>query len=105
LRSPRENLERAGYTDVLLVEGDGGFGAPGHAPYDRICVTAACAEVPPPLIEQLAMRGRLIVPIIDGPRQRLTLVEKTVRGVWCKSLADALYVSLRGRYAVGSDPP
>lgn len=100
----RENLERAGYTDVLLVHGDGGLGDPEQAPYDRICVTAACPGVPPPLIEQLALRGRLIVPIIEGRRQRLTLVENTARGVLRKSLADVLYVSLRGRYSGGTDP-
>jgi protein-L-isoaspartate(D-aspartate) O-methyltransferase len=48
----RENLDRAGYTDVVLVHGDGGLGYAEHAPYDRICVTAACPTVPPPLIEQ-----------------------------------------------------
>src|SRR5687767_228447 len=68
----RENLQRAGYTGVVLVHGDGGLGYPEHAPYDRICVTAACADVPPPLIEQLAVRGRLIVPVMEGTRQRLT---------------------------------
>src|SRR4051794_11078861 len=45
------NLRRAGYTDVVLVHDDGGLGVPEHAPYHRICVTAACPEVPPPLIE------------------------------------------------------
>jgi protein-L-isoaspartate(D-aspartate) O-methyltransferase len=100
----RENLERAGYTDVVLIHGDGGLGDPEHAPYDRICVTAACPDVPPPLIEQLAVRGRLIVPVMEGTRQRLTLLEKTVGGVRRESLADVLYVSLRGRYGVGSDP-
>jgi protein-L-isoaspartate(D-aspartate) O-methyltransferase len=69
-----ENLERAGHTDVVLIHGDGGFGDPEHAPYDRICVTAACPDVAPPLIEQLAPGGRLIAPIFDGPRQRLTLL-------------------------------
>src|SRR6266511_2356644 len=93
----RENLERAGYTDVVLIHGDGGLGYPEHAPYDRICVTAACPDVPPPLIEQLALRGRLIVPVMEGTRQRLTLLEKTVDGVRRKSLADVLYVSLQGR--------
>jgi protein-L-isoaspartate(D-aspartate) O-methyltransferase len=100
----RENLNRAGYTDVVLVHGDGGLGYPDHAPYDRICVTAACPDVPPPLIEQLAARGRLIVPVIEGARQRLTLLEKTVDGPRRKILTDVLYVSLRGRYGVGSDP-
>jgi protein-L-isoaspartate(D-aspartate) O-methyltransferase len=100
----RKNLERAGYTDVVLVHGDGGLGDPEHAPYDRICVTAACLDVPPPLIEQLAVRGRLIAPVIEGTRQRLTLLEKTVAGVRRKRLADVLYVSLQGRYGVRSDP-
>jgi protein-L-isoaspartate(D-aspartate) O-methyltransferase len=74
----RKNLERAGYTDVVLVHGDEGLGHPEHAPYDAICITAACPDVPPPLIEQLTPRGRLIAPIIEGTRQRLTLLEKTV---------------------------
>jgi protein-L-isoaspartate(D-aspartate) O-methyltransferase len=100
----RENLERAGYIDVVLIHGDGGLGDPEHAPYDRICVTAACPEIPSPLIEQLPVRGRLIVPVIEGTRQRLTLLEKTVDGVRRKSLADVLYVSLQGRYGVRSDP-
>jgi protein-L-isoaspartate(D-aspartate) O-methyltransferase len=72
----RENLKRAGYADVVLVHGDGGLGDAEHAPYDRICVTAACSDVPPPLIDQLAEHGRLIVPVIDGPRQRVTLLKR-----------------------------
>jgi protein-L-isoaspartate(D-aspartate) O-methyltransferase len=99
----RENLERAGYTDIVLVHGDGGLGDPEHAPYDAICITAACPDVPPPLIEQLAARGRLIAPVLDGTRQRLTLLEKTVDGVRRTILTDVLYVSLRGRYGAGSD--
>jgi protein-L-isoaspartate(D-aspartate) O-methyltransferase len=101
----RENLQRAGYTDVVLVHGDGGLGCPGHAPYDRICVTAACPDVPPPLIQQLAAGGRLIAPVLEGRRQRLTLLEKTADGVRRRILADVLYVSLRGRYGIGGDAP
>jgi protein-L-isoaspartate(D-aspartate) O-methyltransferase len=89
----RENLERAGYTDVVLIHGDGGLGDAEHAPYERICVTAACPDVPPPLIEQLAVRGRLIAPVIEGTRQRLTLLDKTMDGVRRTSLVDVLYVS------------
>ena len=100
----RENLERAGHTDVVLIHGDGGLGDPEHAPYDRICVTAACPDVPRPLIEQLAVHGRVIAPVIEDTRQRLTLLGKTVDGAWRESLADVLYVSLQGRYGVGSDP-
>jgi protein-L-isoaspartate(D-aspartate) O-methyltransferase len=100
----RERLKGAGYTDVVLVHGDGGLGYPGHAPYDRICVTAACPDVPPPLIEQLSTPGRLIAPVLEGRRQRLTLLEKTIDGVQRTRLANVLYVSLRGRYGVGADP-
>jgi protein-L-isoaspartate(D-aspartate) O-methyltransferase len=96
----RENLDCAGYTDVVLVHGDGGHGYPERAPYDRICVTAACPNVPPPLIQQLAARGRLIAPVKEGARQLLTLVEKIPAGVRREILTDVLYVSLRGRYGV-----
>lgn len=99
----RENLKRLGYTDVVLVHGDWGLGDPEHAPYDRIRVTAACPDVPPPLIEQLAKRGPLSVPVIEDARQRLTLLEKTTDGVRRMRLVDVLYVSLQGRYGVHSD--
>jgi protein-L-isoaspartate(D-aspartate) O-methyltransferase len=94
----RENLGRAGYTDVVLVHGDGALGYREHAPYDRICVTAACPDVPPPLMQQLAAGGRLIAPIFERRRQRLTLLEKTVDRVRRTIVTDVLYVSLQGRY-------
>jgi protein-L-isoaspartate(D-aspartate) O-methyltransferase len=100
----RANLERAGYADVVLVHGDGGLGFPEHAPYDRICVTAACPVVPPPLFAQLAARGRLIAPVLEGTRQRLTVLEKTVVGVRRTIVADVLYVPLGGRYGRSPDP-
>ena len=100
----RKNLERAEYADVVLVHGDGGLGYAEHAPYDRICVTAACPAVPQPLIEQLALRGRLIAPVLDPRRQRLTLLERTAEGMRSTIVADVLYVALQGRYGVGSDP-
>jgi len=96
------NLERAGYRDVVLVRGDGGLGCPEHAPYDRICVTAACPEVPSPLLDQLVSGGRLIAPVLEDGRQRLTLVEKAPDGLRRRTICDVLYVPLRGRYGVGS---
>lgn len=96
------NLERAGYGDVVLVHGDGGLGRPAHAPYDRICVTAACPDIPPPLVEQLVVGGRLIAPVLEHGRQRLTLVTKNAQGVRRRSICDVLYVPLRGRYGVVS---
>jgi protein-L-isoaspartate(D-aspartate) O-methyltransferase len=100
----RENLHRAGYADAILVHGDGGLGYAERAPYDRICVTAACPAVPPPLIGQLAARGRLIAPVLERGRQRLTLLEQAADGIRSTIITDVLYVSLRGRYGVGGDP-
>jgi protein-L-isoaspartate(D-aspartate) O-methyltransferase len=99
----RENLRQRGYDDVGLVHGDGGLGYPERAPYDRICVTAACPDIPPLLVQQLVVGGRLIAPVLEGRRQRLTLLEQTEHSVRRTILTDVLYVSLRGRYGVGSD--
>src|SRR4030042_2600999 len=53
-------IENTGYTDIVLVLGDGYFGYPELSPYDRICITAACEQIPPPLIEQLKNGGKVI---------------------------------------------
>ncbi len=62
----KETLESLGYTNVHLKQGDGYHGWPEHAPFDGIIVTAAPDHVPAPLKEQLAVGGRMVVPI--GPR-------------------------------------
>jgi protein-L-isoaspartate(D-aspartate) O-methyltransferase len=95
----RQNLERAGYTDVVLVLGDGGLGYPQAAPYDRIAITAACADIPAPLIAQLKVGGRAIAPLVEDERQNLTLVTKQPEGVRRETLCQVLYVALRGDYA------
>lgn len=95
----RKNLENAGYDDIILVKGDGGLGYPEKSPFDRICITAACSEIPPPLIEQLKTGGRLIAPVIEYGVQDLLLIEKG-EGVRREVICEVLYVSLRGRYGV-----
>ncbi len=97
----RKNLERAGYHDLVLVKGDGGLGYPDKAPYDRICITAACPEIPPPLIEQLRVGGRLIAPVSEHGVQNLVVLEKKEEGVGREVVCEVLYVSLRGRYGGG----
>jgi protein-L-isoaspartate(D-aspartate) O-methyltransferase len=100
----KANLDRAGYTDVILVLGDGGLGYPERAPYDRICLTAACVKFPPPLVEQLQTGGRLIGPLMerhpDGSRvQNLVVLNKTEKGVRRNVICEVLYMALRGKYA------
>jgi protein-L-isoaspartate(D-aspartate) O-methyltransferase len=94
----KNNLEHMGYHDIVLIQGDGGIGYPQISPYDRICITAACNEIPPPLIQQLRQGGRLVAPVIERGIQNLVVLEKGDKGVWEKNICEVLYVSLRGRY-------
>jgi protein-L-isoaspartate(D-aspartate) O-methyltransferase len=94
----RENLVKAGYRDIVLVEGDGGIGHAKMSPYDKICVTAACMEVPPPLIQQLSEGGRLIAPVMEKGIQNLLLFEKKGKEVKKEKICEVLYVSLRGQF-------
>jgi protein-L-isoaspartate(D-aspartate) O-methyltransferase len=71
-------LTDAGYTNISFRVGDGTLGWPEEAPFEKIIVTAAAPEVPAALVEQLAERGRLVIPV--GGRQLQTLVALTKEG-------------------------
>jgi len=62
-QSARRRLEMLGYTNIVVHVGDGTLGWPEHAPYDAIVVTAGSPKVPKPLLEQLAIGGRLVIPV------------------------------------------
>ena len=94
----KRNLENAGYDDIVLIKGDGGLGHPKMSPYDRIAVTAACGEIPRPLVEQLAVGGKVIAPVLEDDVQLLVFLEKNVNGIKRRVICEVLYVSLRGIY-------
>jgi len=71
-----ETLSRLGLTNVSVVTGDGSLGLREHAPFDAIVVSAAAAEIPPPLFEQLREGGRMIIPVGPPEKQELQLVRK-----------------------------
>lgn len=74
-------LESLGYENVSVRAGDGYLGWPEHAPFDAIIVTAAPETVPEPLIEQLAVGGRLVIPVgPEGGTQSLTVLQKDDSG-------------------------
>ncbi|MDH3388920.1 MAG: protein-L-isoaspartate(D-aspartate) O-methyltransferase [Gammaproteobacteria bacterium] len=62
-REARSRLARLGYDEVELRIGDGYYGWPEQAPFDAIIVTAAASHIPPPLVKQLALGGKMIVPV------------------------------------------
>jgi len=70
-------LRRLGFTNVKVAVGDGWYGWPPEAPYEGILVACAAPEIPPPLIEQLADAGRLVIPVgPEGGDQVLKVVRK-----------------------------
>ena len=72
-----EVLRELGYDNVSVKVGDGYQGWPQCGPFDAMIVTAALAHVPPPLIEQLKVGGRLVIPLGPvGAPQQLTVIEK-----------------------------
>ncbi len=74
-----DNLRRAGYTTVELFIGDGSRGLSEFAPYDRIQVAAAARTVPRALLDQLAVGGRLVIPVGEFV-QEMVLIEKLGNG-------------------------
>lgn len=97
----RERLSRYG-DRVEVVIGDGSLGHPPGAPYDAISVTASADDVPPPLLGQLAIGGRLVAPVGSGVED-LVRVRRSADGWERESLMQVRFVPLRGRHGA-SDP-
>ena len=92
-----QRLKQEGYTNVEVRVGNGYFGWPEHAPFDKVMVTAAPDLIPPPLINQLKAGGRMVIPVGLPDAQRLVLVEKDVSGkVRTKEIMQVLFSLLEG---------
>jgi len=95
------NLRAAGYDDrVHVLNMDGSAGAPVREKVDRILVTAAAPEVPPPLFDLLREGGKMVIPV-GSPGlwgQELLLVEKVGGRMSVRKVTDVAFVPLRGRY-------
>jgi protein-L-isoaspartate(D-aspartate) O-methyltransferase len=76
----REILLDLGADNVHVVAGDGRLGLPEHAPYDGILVAAQCETLPPALVEQLAVGGRLVAPVGDRRAQRCVVLHRRLDG-------------------------
>ncbi len=92
-RQATQTLAELGYKNVRVRTGDGYLGWPEEAPFDAIIVTAAPEQVPQPLLDQLAVGGRLILPVGRGI-QTLDLYRRTVDGYQRKTLTLVRFVPL-----------
>lgn len=92
-------LGTLGYTNVEVHIGDGTLGWRRAAPYDAILVTAAAPVVPEPLVQQLRLHGRLVVPVGSAEQQELLSVIKREHGLEQRALGRCVFVPLIGAAA------
>jgi protein-L-isoaspartate(D-aspartate) O-methyltransferase len=91
----KERLSNLGYTNVHVRIGDGYNGWPERAPFDAVIVTAAPDHIPQPLIDQMKIEGRLIIPVGDYS-QELLLMVKTEKGIEKKRKIPVRFVPMTG---------
>ena len=91
-----ELLAKLGYDKLHLRIGDGYRGWPEAAPFHAIIVTAAPDKVPQPLVDQLAVGGRLVIPVGKAGEQQLKVIVKDEKGTTSETLMDVRFVPMTG---------
>jgi protein-L-isoaspartate(D-aspartate) O-methyltransferase len=99
----RETLDRLRISNVAILVGDGTIGWSRYAPYDAILVAAGGPEIPEPLLTQLTVGGRMLIPVGGKDAQQLMLVTRTESGYESEEVADCLFVPLVGRFGWRDD--
>jgi protein-L-isoaspartate(D-aspartate) O-methyltransferase len=94
----RAVLDELDYYNVALHVGDGTIGWSDHAPYDAIIVTAGAPGIPKPLLDQLGVGGRLVIPLGNEESQVLKRIRRTESGFDEENLGECRFVKLWGKY-------
>ncbi len=94
----RTVLDQLRIPNVALLVGDGTIGWSKYAPYDAILVTAGAPKPPPALIDQLALGGRMLIPVGGRDTQVLTLFRRTEAGLEQEEISAVTFVPLLGRF-------
>ena len=98
----KNNLKKLRTINIEVIQGDGSKGYKKQAPYDRIIITAACPQIPKPLIEQLKINGILVAPIGNIYSQKMLKIIKKKNKIITKDLGDFVFVPLKGKYGFNS---
>ncbi len=101
----RKLLYELGYFNVEIKVFDGTYGWPEESPFDAMIVTAGSPVIPQPLVDQLAMGGRLVIPVGDAFSQDLVRVTKTEEGPKKEDLGGCRFVKLIGKFGWQEDDP
>jgi protein-L-isoaspartate(D-aspartate) O-methyltransferase len=101
--SARQTLSEQGYRNVSVRVGDGWSGVPERAPYDGILVTAAATRVPQPLLDQLKVGGRLVIPV-GRYFQDLLVYTRTGSGFDKRNVIPVRFVPMTGKGEEGDRP-
>ena len=99
----RGNLERLGYENISIRIGDGSLGWPEAGPWAAIIVTAGAPAIPQPLVDQLQVGGRLVIPVGPPQAQTLRRVLKKKEGIEQEELVGCVFVKLIGEHGWGEE--
>ncbi|MGB7413914.1 MAG: protein-L-isoaspartate(D-aspartate) O-methyltransferase [Thermosynechococcaceae cyanobacterium] len=91
----QQTLQALGYENIHVKTGDGSIGWASHAPYDAIIVAAAPEHLPEALVDQLALNGRLVIPI-GKQNQMLVMLQKTPNGMRKVNTIPVRFVPMTG---------
>jgi protein-L-isoaspartate(D-aspartate) O-methyltransferase len=94
----RMRLAGLGYGNIRIKADDGSGGWQEHAPYERIIVTAAAPRIPEPLVKQLKVKGKLVIPIGGMSGQTLTVCTKYKNKIETEQACGCVFVPLLGKY-------
>ena len=100
----RETLAGLGYGNIVVEESTGFLGCPRLGPYDAIVVSAAAPTLSPTLLSQLALGGRLVVPVGSRDQQELVCALRTGEGISLRMLGPCRFVPLIGHDAFPASP-
>lgn len=100
----KNNLKKSGIFNVKVKHTDGSFGLPRYAPFDRVIITAAAPDIPPPITNQLKDGGILVAPVGKNRFcQKMLRATRRGKDLQIEELGSFVFVPLRGKYGFSKE--